>query len=52
MATEGRWRTYRVHGSINVYCSSNCYIDILCEDLIEKVKKEKKEKKKKKEKRI
>ncbi len=42
-ATEGRRRTYRAHGSINAYCSSNCHVEILCEELKEKVKKEKKE---------
>ena len=44
-ATEGRRRTYRAHGSINAYCSSNCHVEILCEELKERVKKEKKEKK-------
>jgi large subunit ribosomal protein L17e len=44
-ATEGRRRTYRAHGSINAYCSSNCHIKIECEELKERVKKEKKEKK-------
>ena len=43
-ATEGRRRTYRAHGSINAYCSSNCHIDIICA-----VKKEKKEGEKKEE---
>ena len=42
-ATEGRRRTYRAHGSINAYCSSNCHVEILCEELKERVKKEKKE---------
>ena len=46
-ATEGRRRTYRAHGSINAYCSSNCHIDIICEELKEAVKKEKKEGEKK-----
>jgi len=46
-ATEGRRRTYRAHGSINAYCSSNCHVEILCEELKEKVKKEKKEGEKK-----
>ena len=41
-ATEGRRRTYRAHGSINAYCSSNCHVDIICEELKEPVKKEKK----------
>ena len=47
-ATEGRRRTYRAHGSINAYCSSNCHVDIICEELKEPVKKEKRLKKKKK----
>ena len=42
-ASEGRRRTYRAHGSINAYCSSNCHIDIICEVLKQNVKKEKKE---------
>ena len=42
-AVEGRRRTYRAHGSINKYCSSNCHIEIFCEEVKEKVKKEKKE---------
>ena len=42
-ATEGRRRTYRAHGSINAYCSSNCHVEIICEELKENVKKEKKE---------
>ena len=46
-ATEGRRRTYRAHGSINVYCSSNCHVEILCEEFKERVKKEKKEEGKK-----
>ena len=41
-ATEGRRRTYRAHGSINAYCSSNCHVDIICEELKEPVKKGKK----------
>ena len=45
-ATEGRRRTYRAHGSINAYCSSNCHIDIICEEVKDNVKKEKKEEKK------
>ena len=46
-ATEGRRRTYRAHGSINAYCSSNCHVEILCEEFKERVKKEKKELEKK-----
>ena len=42
-ATEGRRRTYRAHGSINAYCSSNCHVEIICEETKERVKKEKKE---------
>ena len=41
-----RRRTYRAHGSINAYCSSNCHVDIICEEVKENVKKEKKEEKK------
>lgn len=44
-ATEGRRRTYRAHGSINAYCSSNCHVDIICEEVKENVKKEKRRKK-------
>ena len=51
-ATEGRRRTYRAHGSINAYCSSNCHVDISCEELKEKVKKEKKEKKRRRKKKF
>jgi large subunit ribosomal protein L17e len=47
-ATEGRRRTYRAHGSINAYCSSNCHVDIICEEVKDNVKKEKKKKKKSK----
>ena len=47
LANEGRRRTYRAHGSINAYCSSNCHVDIICEELKERVKKEKKEEEKK-----
>ena len=42
-ATEGRRRTYRAHVSINAYCSSNCHVEIICEETKERVKKEKKE---------
>ena len=42
-ASEGRRRTYRAHGSINAYCSSNCHVKIICEEIKERVKKEKKE---------
>ena len=46
-AAEGRRRTYRAHGSINAYCSSNCHVEIICEEIKERVKKEKKEEEKK-----
>ena len=36
-------KTYRAHGSINAYCSSNCHVEILCEEVKDRVKKEKKE---------
>lgn len=42
-AMKGRRRTYRAHGRINAYLSSNCHVDILLEETKEKVKKEKKE---------
>ena len=45
-AAEGRRRTYRAHGSINAYCSSNCHVEIICEEIKERVKKEKKEEEK------
>ena len=45
-AMKGRRRTYRAHGSITAYLSSNCHIEIFCEEVKEKVKKEKKEEKK------
>ena len=46
-AAEGRRRTYRAHGSINAYCSSNCHVEIICEEIKKRVKKEKKEEEKK-----
>ena len=42
-AVKGRRRTYRAHGRINAYLSSNCHVEIFCEETKEKVKKEKKE---------
>ena len=51
-AAEGRRRTYRAHGSINAYCSSNCHVEILCEELKERVKKEKKRRRKKKKSKV
>ena len=49
-AVKGRRRTYRAHGRINAYLSSNCHVDIVCEELKEKVKKEKKVEEQKNEK--
>ena len=46
-AVKGRRRTYRAHGSINAYLSSNCHVEIICEEVKERVKKEKKEEEKK-----
>ena len=45
-AMKGRRRTYRAHGSITAYLSSNCHIEIFCQEVKERVKKEKKEEKK------
>ena len=44
-AMKGRRRTYRAHGRINAYLSSNCHIELFCEELKEKVKKATVEKK-------
>ena len=44
---KGRRRTYRAHGSITAYLSSNCHVEIFCEEVKERVKKEKKKKIKK-----
>jgi hypothetical protein len=44
-AVKGRRRTYRAHGRINAYLSSNCHVEIFCEETKQKVKKEKKEEK-------
>lgn len=41
-AMKGRRRTYRAHGSINAYLSSNCHIEIQCQEIKEKVPKEQK----------
>lgn len=51
-AVKGRRRTYRAHGRINAYLSSNCHVDIVCEELKEKVKKEKKQEDEKKPKKF
>ena len=45
-AMKGRRRTYRAHGRINAYLSSNCHVEILLEEEKDKVKKEKKEEQK------
>ena len=44
-ATKGRRRTYRAHGRINAYLSSNCHVELFCEEKKEDVKKAKEEKK-------
>lgn len=38
-ATCGRRRTFRAHGRINAYMSSNCHVAIRCEERRESVKK-------------
>jgi large subunit ribosomal protein L17e len=38
-AQRGRRRTYRAHGRINAYLSSNCHIELFCEEIKERVKK-------------
>ena len=43
---EGRRITYTANSYIKYYCSSNCHVDIICEEVKENVKKEKKEEKK------
>ena len=42
---KGRRRTYRAHGRINAYLSSNCHVEIIAEEKKEDVKKAKVEKK-------
>jgi large subunit ribosomal protein L17e len=37
-AMKGRRRTYRAHGRINAYLSSNCHIELFLEEIKEKVK--------------
>jgi large subunit ribosomal protein L17e len=49
-AVKGRRRTYRAHGRINAYLSSNCHVEIYCEETKERVKKEREELSKKIEK--
>ncbi len=44
-AMRGRRRTFRAHGRINAYMSSNSHIELLCHEVADKVKKEKVEKK-------
>jgi large subunit ribosomal protein L17e len=41
-AQKGRRRTYRAHGRINAYLSSNCHIELFCEEREKTVKPEKK----------
>jgi large subunit ribosomal protein L17e len=38
-AMRGRRRTYRAHGRINAYLSSNCHVNLVCHEIPEKVKK-------------
>ncbi len=38
-AMRGRRRTYRAHGRINAYLSSNCHVNLACHEIPEKVKK-------------
>ena len=38
-AMKGRRRTYRAHGRINAYLSSNCHVNIVCQELETRVKK-------------
>jgi large subunit ribosomal protein L17e len=38
-AMRGRRRTYRAHGRINAYLSSNCHVELVCHEIPEKVKK-------------
>ena len=38
-AMKGRRRTYRAHGRINAYLSSNCHVEIVCQELETRVKK-------------
>ncbi len=42
-AMKGRRRTYGAHGRINAYLSSNCHVEIICEEVKERVKKTKTE---------
>lgn len=44
-AMKGRRRTYRAHGRINAYLSSNCHVEIIGEERATDVKKAKTEKK-------
>jgi large subunit ribosomal protein L17e len=44
-AMKGRRRTYRAHGRINAFLSSNCHIELFCEEIKERVKKGAAEKK-------
>jgi large subunit ribosomal protein L17e len=37
-AMRGRRRTYRAHGRINAYLSSNCHVSVVCQELQERVK--------------
>ena len=39
-AMRGRRRTYRAHGRINAYLSSNCHIELVCEETKKSVQKQ------------
>ncbi len=45
-AVQGRRRTYRAHGRINAYLSSNCHVEVICEEYRKPVKQPRKEEKK------
>ena len=43
-AVQGRRRTYRAHGRISPYLSSNCHVELFCTEKAEAVKKQKEDK--------
>jgi len=42
---QGRRRTYRAHGRISPYLSSNCHVELFCTEKAEAVKKQKEDNK-------
>jgi len=38
-AMKGRRRTYRAHGRINAYLSSNCHVQLVCQEVQDRIKK-------------